>query len=113
MSRAITIMLALLFGSVPAVVCGCGGDKRDPVAACNTYVDRLCARVVDCAQDGTTVAECVAFSRTVASCATAKALGPTYDACLADLATTTCSVLYDPQAAQISPPAACRNIVVR
>ena len=101
------IVVCALFGAV--LSCG-GGDGNDAPAQCDALVTRLCQRGIQCANDGTTQAECVAGVKTVLPCAQADAVSDGYNACMMELQTTPCSVLLANN--MLNLPATCNGSVL-
>jgi hypothetical protein len=90
-------------------VAGCGGGNDAP-QKCNALVTKTCARVIACANDGTTQAECEAQVKTTLPCAGADAVGDTYAACMSELDQSPCSVLIANDT--INPPASCSQVIL-
>ncbi|HVZ72613.1 MAG TPA: hypothetical protein VHJ20_09580 [Polyangia bacterium] len=97
----------LLFGLL--VSCG-GSSGTDAPEKCDALVDRVCARAISCANDGTTQAECVAEAKTSLPCAEADAVSDGYDSCMSEVQTSPCSVLLANDTLNL--PATCEGSIL-
>jgi hypothetical protein len=77
---------------------------------CDALVTRICARVIECADDGTTQGECEAGAMTTLPCAQAVAVSTGYDSCVAEVQASPCSVLVTTD--MINLPATCHASVL-
>lgn len=95
------------------VLVGCGAEKS-PVEKCDDLVDVICDRGVQCL--GGSVNECVQAVRSELPCGSAKSVSASYDRCVDQLETNSCSVLFptNPMTGQpeIRLPADCMQVIL-
>jgi hypothetical protein len=99
---------------VALVLVGCGSESA--VDKCDDLVDTVCDRAVSCQPAMGTHAMCVAQIQTVLPCGQAKKVSATYDRCIDQLESSSCSVLFptDPQTgeAELALPADCNSVIL-
>jgi len=89
------------------------GAEPNPVEQCDDLVDVLCGRGVQCL--GGSHSECVTAVRAELPCGSAKSVSGTYDRCIDQLQSASCSVLFatsstgDPE---LRLPADCRAVIL-
>ena len=94
-----------------ALVTGCGGGSGNSAAQkCDSLVSLLCARAIECLNDGTTQDQCVSLVKTDLNCADADAVSSTYDACVSDVQSTSCTLLLANNT--INLPATCMDVIL-
>ena len=103
-ARVVVVALVLVGG-----VLSCDGPNDAP-AKCNALVTTICVRVVACANDGRTQAECEASAKTGLPCAQADAISDGYDSCMSEVETSPCSVLWANGTTNL--PATCRASIL-
>jgi len=74
-------------------VLSCDGPNDAP-AKCDALVTTVCVRVIACANNGTTQAECEAGAKTTLPYAQADSVSDGYNACVSEVETSPCSVLW-------------------
>jgi hypothetical protein len=95
-----------------ALVTGCGGGSGNSAPQkCDSLVSLLCTRVVECFNDGTTQAQCVDAVKTNLPCADADAVSSTYDSCVSEVQSGSCTVLF-PNGNSISLPTTCMGVIL-
>jgi hypothetical protein len=102
------------------MMAACGGDDdggSSPVAKCDNLVDTVCDRAVDCVPSQGTHTQCVQQIQQVISCGAAKAVSATYDRCISQLQSNSCSVLFpiNPQTGEpeLELPADCNQVILQ
>lgn len=94
------------------LVVGCGAEG--PVEKCDDLVDVVCDRGVECL--GVSHSECVQAIQGELACGRAKDVSATYDRCITQLESNSCSVLFptDPQTGEpsIRLPADCMEVIL-
>ena len=82
-----------------AVACACvvsacsGGDEAGAVEKCDRFVDTLCDRIVSCIGN-ITHGECVQVSQQEVGCGAALEVSESYDRCIDQFSTFSCSILF-------------------
>lgn len=93
---------------------GCGDPS--PVEKCDDLVSLVCERVAECAPSEATYTECVEQLQTVLPCGQTKAVSPTYDRCMDQLESRSCSSLVprDPDTGErtLAMPADCEDVIL-
>lgn len=90
------------------VVTSCGAESA--AEKCEALVSRLCQRGLACADDGTTQAECVAAVKTTLPCAQADKVSDGYNACMSELQSSPCTVLFAND--ELNLPATCNDSIL-
>jgi hypothetical protein len=96
------------------VLAGCGSESA--VDKCDNLVDTLCDRAVTCVPGNGNHATCVASVQTALPCGSAKTVSASYDRCMSQLESSSCSVLFptNPQTGEteLSLPADCNAVIL-
>jgi hypothetical protein len=93
-------------------VAGCG-TEASPVEKCDDLVDTLCDKGVQCL--GGSHAECVQAAQTTLPCGSARSVTTSYDRCVDQLESASCSVLFAFNSVtgelELRLPADCRGVI--
>lgn len=107
--QQVSVVLLVMFAL------GCGAEPS-PVDQCDDLVDLICDRAVVCLPMAGTKASCVQMVNQVISCGAAKQVSASYDRCMSQLNTTSCSVLFpaSPQTGngELRLPADCMAVIL-
>lgn len=89
------------------VACGGGGSADTPPEKCEALIDVVCERAVEC----TTVSnsQCVMEVESIIDCNAAKMVSSTYDACIDQLESDSCAVLFP--GGQLELPPDCNGVI--
>jgi hypothetical protein len=100
---------------VVSVAMGCGSEPT-PVEKCDDLVDALCDRGVACVPNSGTHTTCVQELRNILPCGSAKSVSASYDRCLDQIETNSCSVLFpiNPMTGEqtVRLPADCMQVIL-
>lgn len=109
MSRFYTVFALMALGFCLGFIFGGCGEPVDAAAPakCEAFKGTLCARIVECG--ASTQRECLDQLSVSIDCATVADVAPSYDACLSELRTFSCSVLDRGR----NTPAACNGVLLR
>jgi len=100
------------FASVMIVLASCGGESA--VEKCDDLVDDLCNRGVECLPDQGTHSECVQSAERSLPCGKAQSVLGSYDRCIEEINTDSCSVLFPKDASgnpSLALPADCKAVI--
>jgi hypothetical protein len=96
------------------VVAGCATESA--VDKCDDLTERLCDRAVACMPSAGNHSTCVQEVQGVLPCGAATDVSASYDRCMSQLETTSCSILFptNPQTgeAELGPPADCKAVIL-
>jgi hypothetical protein len=104
------LVKALVAFALLGAALSCGGDVNEAPAKCDALVATLCERVIGCANDGTTQAECEAGVKTTLPCAQADTVSDGYSSCISELQNSPCTVLLANNT--INLPATCKASII-
>lgn len=100
---------------VPAVVScvllACGNDEPTPVEKCDELLSLVCDRAEECVSASVIHADCVELLRRDIPCGTVKKVSESYDRCMVQLETDSCTTLFP--SGSLILPADCMGVVLR
>jgi hypothetical protein len=108
-------MLSRIWLSLLVVTGACAGEPS-PVEKCDTLVDELCDRALECIPNAGTHSQCIQELQQVIPCGGVKAVSASYDRCMDQLESFSCAVLFpvDQQTRMqtLELPADCMSVVL-